>query len=240
MKKAAHVAVRGEITEQQQQTFAISSPPTADIQAEELNGVAARSSLAGDLQNSSAVLASSPAVSNLKFHDLTGRQFGRLTVLRCAGSSPYGGAVWRCQCFCGQRCAVRGGSLRRGTTKSCGCLRRERTAERGRKGQAAFTHGHTAEGKCSREYISWRSMIERCTYPKHKSFKDYGGRGITICERWLHSFENFLADMGLRPQGMTLDRYPNNDGNYEPSNCRWATANEQRANRHRPTIGGEG
>jgi hypothetical protein len=80
-------------------------------------------------------------------------------------------------------------------------------------------------------------MIQRCTYPKHHSWNNYGGRGITVCERWLHSFENFLIDMGPRPKGTTLDRYPDNDGNYELTNCRWATASEQRANQRKSVVG---
>lgn len=91
-------------------------------------------------------------------------------------------------------------------------------------------HGH-ARGKCTPTYESWSAMKSRCNNPNHDSWKNYGGRGITVCDRWLHSFENFLADMGERPEGKTLDRFPNRDGNYEPSNCRWATVAEQNANR---------
>lgn len=97
-----------------------------------------------------------------------------------------------------------------------------------------FSHGHTRHGLISREYRSWSSMKERCNNPNSISWKYYGARGITVCERWF-KFENFLADMGPRPQGTTLDRFPNKDGNYEPGNCRWATATEQRANR-RPNL----
>jgi hypothetical protein len=191
-----------------------------------------------NFQKSDGGLASSPAPENFKFVDLTGRQFGRLTVLCHVGSSPYGGTLWKCQCSCGNRCVKRDGSLKRGKTKSCGCLRRELTSERNHRGPPALAHGHAAGGKCSREYISWRAMIQRCINPKRHDWKNYGGRGIAVCERWLHSFENFLADMGPRPRGLTLDRYPNNDGNYEPENCRWATASQQRANRRNPSIGG--
>lgn len=82
-----------------------------------------------------------------------------------------------------------------------------------------------------RTNASWSAMRERCRNPRHPGYAYYGGRGITVCERWLNSFANFLADMGPRPEGKTLDRFPNNDGNYEPGNCRWATARQQQANR---------
>jgi hypothetical protein len=97
-------------------------------------------------------------------------------------------------------------------------------------------HGHTPSNKLGRKptqtYRTWQAMKERCTLPTNKAFKHYGARGITVCDRWLDSFENFLADMGERPPGLTLDR-KNNDGNYEPSNCRWATQTEQVNNSRR-------
>ena len=100
------------------------------------------------------------------------------------------------------------------------------TAHKGRK------HGHTIRGHYSPEYISWQSMISRCTLPHRKAYSSYGGRGITVCERWHKSFQDFLSDMGLKPSRKhTLDRYPNKNGNYEPGNVRWATAIEQGRNR---------
>lgn len=92
----------------------------------------------------------------------------------------------------------------------------------------AHTHGHTTGGFSS-AYHSWASMMQRCTNPKRRSYKHYGGRGITVCLRW-RTFENFLADMGDRPDGKTIDRWPDKDGNYEPGNCRWATNSEQARN----------
>jgi hypothetical protein len=91
-------------------------------------------------------------------------------------------------------------------------------------------HGHCRQGRTSGAYSSWKNMIGRCTNPRNTKWDYYGGRGITVCARWREDFENFLTDMGERPIGKTLDRYPNNDGNYEPSNCRWASKQQQRNN----------
>ena len=102
-------------------------------------------------------------------------------------------------------------------------------------------HGAARHGAVSREYNSWCAMIKRCTLPTHQAYHRYGGRGVTVCERWRSSFENFLADIGTRPAGKSLDRYPDKLGNYEPGNCRWATQKEQMANtraNHMETIDG--
>lgn len=153
--------------------------------------------------------------------DISGWRFGRwIAVERMPGSS---NARWLCRCDCGNVGQVLSGVLRRGESRSCGCLRAEVSRARETK------HGH-AIGKTSRTYNSWAGMLARCTDSGSRHWPNYGGRGIKVCERW-QQFENFLADMGERPEGKTLDRFPNNDGDYEPDNCRWATPLEQSNNR---------
>lgn len=169
--------------------------------------------------------------------DLTGQVFHRLTVLhRAPENSRHGKSRWVCRCQCGATVTVVSNCLRSGNTRSCGCWKREVSAESYRAlgvkmGKLRRTHGHTTEYQTSPTYLSWCGMKLRCTKPSQRSYKDYGGRGITICDRWLNSFESFLEDMGERPPGMTLDRI-DVDGNYELGNCRWATTKEQRANQH--------
>jgi hypothetical protein len=151
-----------------------------------------------------------------KIIDLTGKRFGRWLVLALhPGRSRFGeGARWHCRCDCGGERIVRGFSLRSGRSKSCGCFSR-------------FTTRHGLSR--TRTYRVWQGIKQRCFNPQAKHYSYYGGRGITVCERWL-IFENFYADMGDPPPGLSLDRIDNN-GNYEPGNCRWATAAEQLANR---------
>lgn len=154
--------------------------------------------------------------------DLTGQIFGRLTVLYRAGTKNTF-ATWQVRCSCGIEKTVCGHELRTGRTVSCGCYLREI------KRADWLTHGmsHTPTWR------SWDAMVQRCTRPADPSWARYGGAGIQVCKRWLgeQGFANFLADMGERPDGSTLDRFPNRAGNYRPGNCRWATAVEQNNNK---------
>jgi hypothetical protein len=199
-------------------------------------------------------------------HELLGKRFGHWLVVAFFGRPPETNfpkvrpSTWLVRCEgnggrCGEEKIVRGYSLLRGTSRSCGCRgiakkekvpkipqprrarapRSQETREKQRK--AATTHGFHR----TPTYVSWCAMKDRCTRPKNKSWKDYGGRGIRVCERWLNSFENFLADVGPRPEGKTkdgkalysIDRFPNNDGDYEPGNVRWATRDQQKANQRK-------
>jgi hypothetical protein len=153
--------------------------------------------------------------------NLVGRKFGRWSV-KAYGGPGTSGATWICVCECGTARVVNANALLAGWSQSCGCLAKEINAERS-------THGHTKGGKQSSTYMVWRSMLQRCGEEGHMSFRNYGGRGIKVCERW-KSFEGFLDDMGERPKGKTLDRTDNN-GNYCKENCRWISMKENSNNR---------
>jgi hypothetical protein len=164
---------------------------------------------------------------NPKF-DLSGKRFGRLVALEFSHKDARWNRVWSCVCDCGSSVKARSVDLSTGNTQSCGCLRKDRIVK------VNSRHGQ----RRSRAYSIWSSMRTRCLNPKHARYGRYGGRGIQCCERWA-SFANFYADMGDPPAGRSLDRI-NNDGNYEPGNCRWATATEQYHNSSRRGMAASG
>lgn len=155
----------------------------------------------------------------MKLIDLVGRIFGKLTVISEFPYRSNSRRIFLCQCTCGNKSKVPYGSLTGGLTKSCGC------------GQGRLKHGHTCKGTKSKEWSAWHDMLDRCYNTKSKSYKDYGGRGITVCKKW-DNFTEFLTDMGSSPKGSLLDRIDNSKG-YTPANCRWATPKQSARNTRR-------
>jgi hypothetical protein len=160
------------------------------------------------------------------FEDLTGYRFSRLVVVGLQAKGSHG-SLWSCACDCGSLIVTEGSHLRSGHTKSCGCLRRC---------VASFSnlrHGDSHRGSITSEYRAWKGAKARCFNRKSPDFQAWGGRGITMCQRWKSNFSNFLSDMGRKPSpAHSLDRI-DNDGDYEPGNCRWATPKQQ-SNNSRP------
>ena len=152
--------------------------------------------------------------------EIIGNKYSKITVLEYAGRDKFKARIYKCLCECGNEFVTRGWEVFKGKTKSCGCTRKERLTNK--------RHGATSNGKKTREYQSWTAMKARCNNPNNIKYHNYGGRGITYQESW-EDYENFLEDMGPRPEGMSLERLDSN-GNYTKDNCVWATLSEQSYN----------
>lgn len=162
---------------------------------------------------------------NPRLIDMVGLVFGRLVVLEQEGNQKTGGAMWRCRCTCGTEVVVYGRSLRTGNSRSCGCARRETCA-------AIMRERHTTHGLSSSvEFRIWTGIKTRCFNDRSREYRNYGGRGITMCRRWIESFADFYADMGPRPSSLHSIERKENDSDYEPDNCIWAVIAVQASNR---------
>jgi len=161
--------------------------------------------------------------------DLSGQRFGRLVAMHAMPPKKKGGSTrWLCRCDCGNEVIIRGGGIKNGCSKSCGCLTKEAASNRFK------THGESNKNK-SAEYRCWQHIKTRCTNKKSEHYMDYGGRGIAVCERWI-KFENFLEDMGRRPStSHSIDRIDNSKG-YSKDNCKWSTKKEQSSNTRNNVI----
>ena len=162
-----------------------------------------------------------------KSHDLTNRRFHRLVATSRAGKRR-GYILWNCSCDCGGFTQAQSNNLLSGRHKSCGSTQ-DRSV-------SSLRHGHASHSGRTSEYLAWQGMRARCCNPRNRRFPDWGGRGIKVCDRWIHSFENFLADMGPKPSSKhSLDRI-DNDGDYTFLNCRWATQSQQSKNRRKGKL----
>lgn len=179
----------------------------------------------------------------MKLIDITGQTFGRLKVLKKGPFAKNGGSLWVCACECGETAVINSSNLRSGSTRSCGCLALEWASCMGsnkefvaKRISKTTRHGHKRVGRASAEYKTWLRMKARCYTPSNKDYKNWGERGIKVCDRWLHSFESFLADMGNKPTPEhQIDRL-NSNSDYSIQNCRWVTPQIQGAENRRSLL----